>query len=175
MDPFIVRVLGLLGGPEDTGLVAGLLSSPPSAVPAAIRALGDLGDTRVVESLIEVLAAADEGIRRAVHDALKTLLGAALPKPRKSSIEALFEEEDEGPEPAALKAFWADASKRYTEHGRRLRGRPFPGGGDTWNQPMESLWRSSLLSPAEESEWLRLEVPDGFFTAVPEDEATAGL
>ena len=175
VDPFTVRVLGLLGGPEDTGLVEGLIASSRGAIPAAIRALGDLGDTRVVESLIEILTTADEGIRRAARYALQTLIGAALPRPRKSSTEALFEEEDEVPTTAALKAFWAEASRAYTKHERWLRGRPFPGGEDAWNQPMESLWRSSLLSPKDEIEWLRREVPDGFFTAEPEDEATAGV
>jgi len=41
-------------------------------------------------------------------------------------------------------------------------------------EPMESMWRRSLLAVDPDTKWLRREVPDGFFSAEPEPTAVPG-
>ena len=147
-DAFDVRMLGWLGTAQDLGILRGLLASDALRAPAAL-ALGDLGQVGAIPTLREALAGTDEVAATAAREALLTLAGT---------------DADE-----ALDAFSAEADPRQ----RVLRGLALPWAGDPDAEPMEFRWRSSIVAadgPAE----LRREVPDGFFTALPEPTAVPG-
>ena len=171
-DPFAVRVLGLLGGAEDADIVAHCLHAPEAA-PAAARALGDLGFPSCVERLIGLLEGEDERLRDAAADALRTILGE-LPAGTSAPAPGQLPLVDESPDPGQLRTWWLRAREEFDEKRRWLRGKPFPWDGAPDVEPMEALWRSALPSPGSRNDWLRREVPDGFFSAQPGGEARAG-
>jgi len=144
-DAFDVRVLGLMGRATDLEIVTGLLESDTLSR-AAARALGDLGEPGGIDTIRRVLAADDDIAAEAAREALTTLLGT--------------DEEDSETEPLP--------------RGRLLRGKSWPWSDDPEDEPMESRWRASLLTPKSEIAWLRREVPDGFFTAEPDPTAVLG-
>jgi len=144
-DAFDVRVLGLMGRATDLEIVTGLLESETLAG-AAARALGDLGEPGGVDAMRRVLAADNKFAAEAASEALVTLLGT--------------DEEESETEPSP--------------RGRLLRGKTWPWSDDPEDEPMESRWRASLLTPKPETSWLRREVPDGFFTAKPDPTAVPG-
>jgi hypothetical protein len=171
-DPFAVRVLGLLGGAEDVDSISCLLGSVEGN-PAAARALGDLGIPSVVDQLIDLLDREDERLREAAADGLRTILGD-LPDPQRARLPGELPPEEETVDPERLRAWWIDARRGFGNGRRCLRGRPFPWDGAPVLEPMEALWRSVLHSPERGHEWLRREVPDGFFSGVPESESRPG-
>jgi len=172
VDPFAVRVLGLLGGAEDVDSVSRFLDSV-DAGPAAARALGDLGIPFVVDRLIALLDREEERFREAATDGLRTILGD-LPDTQGERRPGELPPEEETVDPERLRAWWIDARRGFDNGGRWLRGRPFPWNGAPEIEPMETLWRSILLSPGRGHEWLRREVPDGFFPGRPESESRPG-
>lgn len=144
-DPFDVRVLGLLGGGVDLGPLRELLASDALRLSAA-HALGDLGQSAAIPALREMLRDQEETVVEAAREALRVLAGS---------------DADE-----VLDAVAAGQ--------RMLRGVPFPWSGEPEAETMESKWRRSIAEPDPATAWLRREVPDGFFTAAPEQMAVPG-
>jgi hypothetical protein len=171
-DPFAVRVLGMLGGPEDAGVLASLLDAY-DVVPAAARALGDLGIPSSVDRLIGLLERKEEEHREAAADGLRTILGD-LPDAQRERLPGELPPEEEPVVAETLRAWWVEAGKGFDGRKRWLRGKSFPWGGAPELEPMEALWRSALESPGGVHDWLRREVPDGFFSARPEPESRPG-
>jgi len=173
-DPFVVRVLGLLGDEEDAALLSGAFLEAPELRAAALRALGDLGYPVCVDRLVAAVESPDEGVRRAARAGLETLFGT-LPTLAPALPPGSLPPEEEPLDMEALRA-WQQGRARLTDpSGRRLRGHPFPWEGEAAGCPMESLWRASLLSRDPGSAWLRREVPDGFFSgSFPAAESVPG-
>ena len=172
VDPFVIRVLGLLGGPEDADPVTNCLDDAGSAA-AAARALGDLGIPSSVDRLIGLLDREEESLREAAADALKTILGD-LPDTQRELPPGELPPDEEKVDTEKLRAWWAEAGKGIDRGKRWLRGKPFPWDGAPDVEPMEALWRSAIPSPGSRNDWLRREVPDGFFSAHPDAEARPG-
>lgn len=144
-DAFDVRVLGLMGRAADVEIVTELLESETLAA-AAARALGDLGESGGIDALRRLLDVDDEVAAAAASDSLMALLGT--------------DEEAAETEPSP--------------RGRLWRGQEWPWSDAPEDEPMESRWRASLLTPKPETSWLRREVPDGFFTGEPDPTAVPG-
>ena len=74
-DAFDVRAVGLLGGAADLDLLTEVLKSE-TLKPAAVRALGDLGQDGVVPELRAILEGEDEAAAEVAGEALEMLSGA---------------------------------------------------------------------------------------------------
>jgi hypothetical protein len=171
-DAFTVRVLGLLGSPPDEEFLSEGVGADERGL-ACIRALGDLGGIGSVDRFIELAGEEDEATALAAADALRTLLGdIRLPEDAGPPRETA--EERDVPDPDALREFWEEERGSFRGADRWLRGHAFPWNEDPEDEPMEALWRRALVAPSTEPDWLRREVPDGFFTARPVDEALPG-
>jgi hypothetical protein len=167
-DTFELRVLGLLGGPADIEPVQSLLAGPPTDRADALRALGSLGSPAALDVLVGLLAHPGEPQADAVKEALAIAMGLT------PATAGDSEEEAEPPSPEEVLGWWQDAAPSWQAEPRWLRGQPFPWRGPPAEQPMESLWRSLLMAPQPELEWLRRAVPDGFFNDALRDDAVPG-
>ena len=170
-DSFSVRILGLLGDLPDIDLLLRTSQRPDEIGLAAIRAMGDLGNVTAMDALIGIREEEDEERAEAAGEACTVLLGS-VPEPESEPEQP----EAETPEPSTsgLRDFWSESSQDYSGTQRWLRGQPFPWRGPSEEEPMEALWRSSLIAPRPELNWLKIEVPDGFFMDGPEFEAVPG-
>ena len=156
-DAFALRVVGLLGDESDAPRLRKL-----AAHPAALRALGDLGRLDALDVLLEQLRAADAELVGAAADAILMLLG--FPQ----GLPALFPAD---PEVARLRG--EDLRGKLDVDARWLRGRPFPHDGVAALESTESRWRALVLGPPMPDAH-RAEVPDGFFSGFPSEEALCG-
>lgn len=156
-DSFALRVLGLLGEPSDAARLRARATDP-----AAIRALGDLGRVDALDFLHERLTASDPELVAAAAGAILKILGFPPEFP------AIFPAD---PETARLR--YEEQRSRLDEEKRWLRGRPHSHEGTATEESTESWWRSLVAaSPTKEAH--RAEVPDGFFSAAPEEESICG-
>ncbi len=156
-DAFALRVLGLLGEPGDAARLHARAKDP-----AALRALGDLGQASELEFLREQLDDADAERATAAADAVLTLCGF----PRGMAAES----------PADPEVARARAEECRGAFGARtawLRGLPFPYEGPADEQTTESRWRMLVRGAPSADAW-RAEIPDGFFSGAPEEEALCG-
>jgi len=162
-DAFAVRLLGLLGDPNDYEQIAAAAGTD-AARWASIYALGDLGTERAAESLVRLLAFPDETLKRVGTDALEMTLGPIRrPEP---DAPATVEEARAKYEDVVAISRWSD---------RLLNGLDRPWIGEAGGEPMAWIWRRAIGMPSEPaSAWLRREVPDGFFTGLPGATATPG-
>jgi hypothetical protein len=117
-----------------------------------VRVLGMIGGTEDLELLTGLLRT-DELKQPALRALADLGVEEAVPV-----VHAVVESEDEAALPAATEALAA------------LRLALAPEAGES----MAALWRGSLTSTNPEMDWLRREVPDGFFTAEPEPTAVPG-
>jgi hypothetical protein len=163
-DPFLARVLGLFGERGDGKMLVSLLSRGPAAV-AAIAALRELGHGDFAEMLVEYMEAKDEAIASAAGEAVESLVGRIPP---------LETEKPAPPGVSPLRFRWQQVRPKLDLTGRKLGGQPFPWKGEAAEEPMEYLWRASLMDRKPENAWLRREVPDGFFTGFPSFGALPG-
>lgn len=170
--PFAVRVLGLLGVPEDVAPLSSLLGGGDHA-PAAARALGDLGVPSSVDRLVDLLGGEKEELAAAAADGLRTILGD-LPGAQNEWLPGELPPEEKTVDPETFRAWWAEAGKGFDGGKRYLRGKPFPWEGPPELEPMEALWKTAIRSPGGFDDSLRREVPDGFFSARPESESRPG-
>jgi hypothetical protein len=86
-------------------------------------------------------------------------------------------DDDEAPPPLdipQLREWWASASASYPAGTRLLRGQPFPWSGAPEEEPMDALWRSLFHTQRPDFEWLRNEIPDGFFDVELRPDAVPG-
>lgn len=159
-DPFALRMLGLLGGPEDAGLLADGAATD-SGRPAAFHALADLGTEEAIESLVKLLALPHPPTVKIVTEALEFAIG---PIPR---------EDAEAPAtPAEGRAAWEALGA--PRGGRLMRGLPRPWRGAKSEEPMLWRWRRAIAGARADERWLAREVPDGFFTGLPTAVAHPG-
>ncbi len=161
-EPFAVRVLGLLGEPEDVGAITAAAATD-SGRPAAFRALADLGTPEAVEALIRLLALPDAELRAVAGEALEAALGAV---PREAP--------DAPPTPREAEAHWRALAPALPRGARVTAGRPRPWAGPASEQPMYWHWRAAIAGRERQAPWLAREVPDGFFGAVPVPDARPG-
>jgi HEAT repeat protein len=159
-DPFALRVLGLLGEPEDQSLLADGAATDAGR-PAAFLAMADLGTEEAIEALVRLLALPDPPTALAVTEALEQAIGRI---PRK---------DDEAPAtPEKARAAWAALGA--PGGARLMRGQPRPWQGSKSEEPMLWRWRKAIARPRPDTAWLAREVPDGFFTALPSSAADPG-
>lgn len=156
-DPFAMRALGLLGDSEDIPRLTARAGDP-----AALRALGDLGSAGELEFLRERLDAKDPALAAAAADAVFAICGFPRGVPAESPGD---------PEMARARA--DECRGQFGARNAWLRGLPLPFDGGADEQTTESAWRS-LVRGAPSAEAWRAEVPDGFFTGAPCDEAICG-
>lgn len=160
-DSFAVRVLGLTGDEGDGERIAALVDHPRAGT-AALYALGDLGLQRFAALLVERVESPAETVAEAACEALECIAGTAPATSGKAS-------------PIELARTRLAALGRDTGTGRRwLRGAAHPWTGDPREEPMESLWRSSIATLDRDHESLRRDVPDGFFSGLPDPVARPG-
>jgi hypothetical protein len=170
-EPFALRVLGLIGeGADDAALLTGV-NGDPAVVAAATRALGDLRWPGAARVLVQRLSSKDEAIGAAAVGALEVLVGALpalAPEPEDP------EKESPPAEPAAALPAIEKILAGLPAGSGCLRGKPYPWRGPTSEEPLECVWRASIVAPRPEAPWLRREVPDGFFSAAPSIPALPG-
>jgi hypothetical protein len=157
-DPFELRVIGLLGAAEDLRPLAG--RARKSA--AAVRAMGDLLDPRALGVLFELAAAGDEGLASAAADAVMMLTG--IPEGA---------DEAEGPDLETLRALAARKRTELEKAARWLRGFAFPPVEEE-ARTTEADWRLALAEASPDRGRRLREVPDGFFSGAPDEEARCG-
>ena len=139
---------------------------------ASVLALGDLGSPAAIDALIDLLGHENEDMSTAAREAMESILGS-VPAPANEEGGG-GPEDTETPGPEEVRAAWAGMASNYGGSQRWLRGRPLPWREAGGEEPMEALWRTSLLAARPEAPWLRNEVPDGFFVAGPGFEAVPG-
>lgn len=162
-EPFVVRTLGLFGDESDENSLCSLaVDGQPELRAAAIHALGDLGFARTLDFLSGQLPF-DPAVAAAAAGAWAKLTGQSVPD--------LADEMPEGkPDPSEDPGAPPDWPREPAyESERILRGRPFGEGDD-----LEALWRRCLVHPEGDLEWLRLEVPAGFFEDAPAEDMRPG-
>jgi hypothetical protein len=160
-EPFALRVLGLLGAPEDHARIADAAATE-SGRPAAFFAFADLGTTEAIEALIRLLALPDAAHQLAVTEALESALGA-IPR----------EDAEASATPAEAAARWGEIAPALPRGARVLAGLARPWRGEPADEPGAWRWRAALAKPARGAE-LRRVVPDGFFDALPASDARPG-
>jgi hypothetical protein len=160
-DPFALRLLGLLGEPEDLGRLTAAAATEAGR-PAAFHALADLGTAEAVEALLRLLTLPDESLRLAVTEALDGALGG-IPR---ADVEIPARPE-EG------RAHWGLVRERLREDARVLGGLDARWRGAPEDVPGAWLWRSAVTRSRGDAAWRR-EVPDGFFDDRPAPDARAG-
>ena len=156
-DPFELRVLGLLGAPEDLRSLA--QRAGESA--AAVRAMGDVLDPRALDVLLALAGTGGDEVVAAAQDAVMMLVG--IPD----------ETGDDGPDPVALRELVDMKRSGIGDAPRWLRGFAFPPVEDE-ARTTEAEWRVALADPSPERANKLREVPDGFFSGAPDDEARCG-
>ena len=165
-DDFALRLTGLLGETDD---LARLVARAPR--PAALRALGDLGDPAALDVLLEALGSDDVDTALAATDGLTLIVG-----PPSASATA---EEGEAPDPEELRRRAKDARGSIADGTRHWAGIPladdWPPEGDLGvREPVERQWRKGLAGVADPVSLHLGEVPDGFFTGAPSEVSVAG-
>jgi uncharacterized protein (TIGR02270 family) len=161
-DPFAVRVLGLLGAPEDHALVVDAAATDTGR-PAAFWAFADLGTSEAVESLTRLLTLSDKELCAVAGEALEFAVGTVKrPKP------------DHPPTPEQARAHWEGVSATLPRGARVLGGHAVPWRGDRADEPMRWRWLAALSGRCADAPWLAREVPDGFFDALPVPDARPG-
>ena len=156
LEPFDARTLGWLGEePEDSRVLATWAEHDPLRE-ASLLALGDLGDTDAIETLLRVLAVPDDAVKLAATAGLERALGP------------LAGEEGDEPKvaPADLpRAKWRTLSESLPRGARLWRGKARPWSGEAREEPMGWTWRGALLRPKPETREFSRHVPDGFWAA----------
>jgi uncharacterized protein (TIGR02270 family) len=172
-DPFHVRLLGLLGGPQDLELIQAFAESDHELRVAGIFALGDLGNAGALSALRSWLGSPDPDLAAAALRCIRVVLDEVPPGASEEGAETP-ESGDGSEDQESEEEWWARMTERCESANRMLRGFDFPWSGDPARQPMAFLWRSILHEPGGEPAWLRREVPDGWFSGLPLDEAVPG-
>ncbi|MEZ5065028.1 MAG: hypothetical protein R3B81_09840 [bacterium] len=157
-DDFELRVLGLLGDAND---LRGL-ASRARETPAAARALGDLRDPRALDVLLELARGKDADLAAAALDGVATIAG--WPAGREGADD--LDVEEMAAHVAACRSALGDAP-------RWLRGIAYPP-RNSEEITTEAAWRLAIESDDPERGRRLREVPDGFFTGAPVEEALCG-
>lgn len=161
-DAFALRVVGLLGESEDCEALAAAAMVEVGR-PCAWWALADLGTRDAVESLLQLLAGAGKEPARLVGDALESAIGTI----RREDVDA-------PPTPQQAREHWAALAQKLPRGACVMEGRPRPWAGEPSEEPMRWVWRSAIGGRRKSARWLRGEVPDGFFDALPAPDARPG-
>jgi hypothetical protein len=162
-EPFAVRALGLFGDESDENVLCDLaVDGPPEVRAAAVHALGDLGCARTLDFLAGRLPFGP-AVADAAAGAWAKLTGQNVPDLAEETLEGEPEERED----ARMPPDWPREPAYESE--RILRGRRFGEGED-----LEALWRRCLVHPEGDLEWLRLEVPAGFFEDAPAEDMRPG-
>jgi hypothetical protein len=161
-EPFALRVLGLLGGPEDAATLVAAADGADSR-PAACWALADLGTSEAVVGLIRLLALPDRSAVPLIADALESAVGT-IPR----------EDLESPPSPAAADDHWRKLHDTLPRDTRIMDGRARPWKAEESEEPLRWLWRAAIAGQRPQWPWLRREVPDGFFDGVPVSDARPG-
>jgi len=156
-DPFGLRVLGLLGDRSDGTLLLPMLKHKTLG-PVALLALRDLACPEFGEALLDLMEGDDEDSAVVAKDIFESLVGRpAAPL---------------APGTSPARQHWQQCRTKLSQ--RSLHGRAFPWAGAATEEPMEWVWRRSIIGSTPELAWLRREVPDGFFTGLGALEAIPG-
>lgn len=159
-DPFALRILGLLSGPDDLGLLADAAATDTGR-PAAFHAMADLGSEDAIEALVRLLALPHVPTAVQVTGALELTIGRI---PREDAEAPATQAEAR----AAWEALGAPSGARL------MRGQLRPWRGAKSEEPMLWRWRRALAGTRADDAWLAREVPDGFFTGLPVAAAIPG-
>ena len=172
IEPFHVRVLGLLGDPQDLDILRAFAESDHELRRAGVWAMGDLGAPAALSHLRTWISDADPDFAEAVLDSLVVMLdetppGAGDEDEPPDAEEAVDDQESE-------KEWWNRTQNAASLGSRLLGGNPWPWAGDPTEEPMAHLWRSLLFEPRSELDWLRRQIPDGWLSGLSTDEAIPG-
>lgn len=161
-DPFALRVVGLLGDEKDLAGVA-----RHARRPEALIALGDLGDVRALDVLLEQLGSEDPALGLAAAQGISRIAGfteGQSDPPTEDTFDA-----------AASRELAVTAKSRLSAERKWLRGLPFPPEGPAAEATTESLWRQTVRNGAVLKDPRAREVPDGFLTGSPDEQAECGV
>lgn len=196
--PLAIRALGLFGDESDLerlDLLARTGEAPQRA--AALRALGELGVARALDTVLAALAAEEE-VAAAAADAYRVLTGKDVPEERADEVPPPPDDEEdepeepedpesmpedrkgeippdepeeagEEPEPAVKRDAAAARAAAPERKGRIRLGRPFGEADD-----MAWAWRRAVTTGRAEDAWLAREVPAGWFEGLSAPDARAG-
>jgi HEAT repeat protein len=171
-DSFHIRLLGLLGRPEDLEILLAFARSECDGREAGVFALGDMGTQETLAPLREWFNDPDPEMGEAARHALEVTLDD-LPPGSGSEGDLESQAEEAGPDESEDE-WWATQTGKLTSGVRMLRGVPFPWTGEPDEEPMLQLWRSLLTDDSREPAWLRREIPDGWLSGIPSVEAIPG-
>ncbi|HWN97487.1 MAG TPA: hypothetical protein VNT99_20820 [Methylomirabilota bacterium] len=163
-DLFALRILGLMGEKSDGRLLVSALSQPTTTLPA-LWALRDLAHPEYADHVVDLLEAKNEDVAAAAREVFESLAGPLPPPDPQAPIPS-------SGSPARYR--WQQMRGKLDLNNRKLRGQPFPWTSDPADEPMELVWRRACVSAKPETDWLRREVPDGFFAGVPSPVAVPG-
>jgi hypothetical protein len=159
-EPFAVRVVGLLGEPDDHARISEAAATDAGRL-AGFYAFADFGTPEAIESLIRLLTVPDLPLALAATEALELALGT-IPR-----------EAPDGPAmPQEARAVWAPLEEKLPKNTRVLAGHARPWRGASSEEPGAFRWRAALRRESD-VDWRR-EVPDGFFEFFPVDDARPG-
>ena len=161
-DAFALRLLGLLGGPDDHAALV-TAAGTDTGRPAAFWAFADMGTDAAVESLIRLLTLPDPELAKTAGEALEDAVGSIARK-----------DMEVPPTPEEAREHWEDVREKLPGNARALRGQSLPWRGEAREEPLRWIWRAALKRARAEAAWLRREVPDGFFEALPASDARPG-
>ena len=116
----LARVLSLGGKEKDVTAIADLCSDPEVA-PAALVALGGLGRTAAVPTLLEHLESSDPDVKLAAAAGLHDFTGAELHEPVEGEVGARRISTDS----AVWREWWSENQRRFDPTTRWRRGRPW--------------------------------------------------
>jgi uncharacterized protein (TIGR02270 family) len=127
-----LRLLGAIGGPQDSGLIPRHVSGPHAR--EALLALGRLGDPSAAETLLSACENPEQA--RAAGHALEILTGARIefdrmalpPAERDEKAPALKLDPDDGlpsPDAGKLQGWWSARAGKVKRGERLRRGEPF--------------------------------------------------
>jgi len=175
--PACIRALGDLGDPNVMEILIDLLDDVEERAEAAREAI-----VAILGFVPESEGAEDQGTVEAAAQGDSAAPGgeSAVPPEEGGSDEEEAQEgtTDGGREPSGnaddVRKAWRAVEGHYQDFERALRGSPFPWTGIPAEEPMEAMWRNSLIGSRPDLAWLRNEVPDGFFDEVPVFEAVPG-
>lgn len=147
-DAHDVRIVGLLGEPEDASVLARLAEHDPLR-PAALLALGDLGSWDAVETLLRVLAVPDPEAQAQATAGLERALGALPAEPTPLD---------------GARGRWQEVAEELGD-ASACRGRARPWEGEASEEPAWWTWRAAIRRPTQATRRWAREVPNGFWDA----------
>ena len=156
--PAWLLLCGIFGERQDAATLLSL-AGEVTAMAAATRAVGELGDLDSVGPLLERLSSGAPEVALAAAAALERMLGpltTLMP-----SVQDEAAETPPRPDSAAVASEVKERRSKLSGAATYLDGRPYPWTDAPREEPLAWLWRGNVRGERSDLGWMRREVPDG--------------